>query len=1233
MRNGGEGGMVILRQHSETGESVHDHELTLHNIVSKRRPENLMQEMLDRVLEDYDDVFPEDLPAGLPPRRAIDHRIDLLPGASPPSRPAYRTSPADSLELKRQLDDLLSHGFIIPSTSAYGAPVLFVKKKDGSVRMCIDYRALNKVTERNMAGLPRMDELFDRVTGATIFTKLDLRSGYHQIRVHPEDTHKTAFVTRYGHFEFVVLPFGLTNAPATFSTLMQSVFHDYLDKFVVVFIDDILIYSKNEKEHEKHLRLVLDVLRKERLYAKKSKCEFAKREVNFLGHRISAEGISVDPEKVKAIVSWPDCKNVGEVRSFLGLAGFYRRFVERFSHHATALTQLTGKKVKWEWGEEQMLAFSTLKQAVSSAPVLITPDSSLPYTITTDASGYAVGGVLQQDQGNGLQPIAYMSKKLLPAEKNYTVGEQEQLAIITALKEWRHYLHGAKCTVVTDNKALIYLQTQKDLSSRQARWAEVLAEFDLLIVYRPGKDNKVADALSRRPDHQNMGKMETEVEQKERERQRVMQVWQVKDDGAQLSVAGISSVVVEGVHERIKLAMEGESEKVKKDMLEFLIQSENQEGNNAERIKRQQLIREGWETRDGMLRRHGKLYVPDSRELRSDLLVEAHDSKLSGHVGARRTLALLRRSYYWPEMKKEVEEYVSSCLACATNKPRNQRVAGLLQPLPIPQRRWEQVGIDYIMPLPRTKGTEYNGIMTMVDKLTKMIHLAPCTTAITAEGSADIFYKQVVRYHGMPKAIISDRDTRFTSSFWQSLWKQLGTKLHMSSSYHPQSNGQTESTNKIIKTMLKMYVNNHMDNWDEYLVPIEIAVNSAVQSSTGYSPYYLNAGQMPDFPLTLAAAGKSENENENGDGRGRKESVSEWADRLVNELKEARINMESAQESQKQQADKHRRAVRYNVGDKVLLATDDMPSHQGKLRSNFIGPFEVKKVWSDVLVELDLPPALEFHPRSRVHVEKLRQFNEDAERFPTRRQINRQVAVHGKRRQKEWGVERILAEREVEGEGIQYLLLWEGYTTADASWQWEWNLGNASDLVAEWRERKEREQQNDLLSQQQVPENSSSIALDDIDEKKEEPIANETSKTTYASIVKSGRGGVHVKEERSKSAEAKEEMQQQNESRITQQLQKQKQQQQRRRVKMQEERVQDQARRERESRAQRRNVIGEEKNSISQRQQLQNDGASGLRKKEEVEEKGEEEMQEKEEENSGWVEVRRSKRVAALRKK
>jgi len=331
--------------------------------------------------------------------------------------------------------------------------------------------------------------------------------------------------------------------------------------------------------------------------------------------------------------------------------------------------------------------------------------------------------------------------------------------------------------------------------------------------------------------------------------------------------------------------------------------------------------------------------------------------------------------------------------------------------------------------------------------------------------------------------------------------------------------------------MLKMYVNNNMDDWDKHLITIEIAINDAIQDSTGYSPYYLNSGQTPHFPLTLAA---DESGSERRSIGSRMENVSEWAERLVNELRDARINLESAQENQRQQADKHRRVMRYKVGDKALLATDDMPSHQGKLRSNFIGPFQVKKVWSDVLVELDLPPALEFHPK--VHVEKLKPFTENPSRFPTRRQINRQVALQGKRRKKEWGVERILAEREVEGEGTQYLLLWEGYTTADASWQWERNLGNASQLVSEWKELKERNRDLSLdlgrQEQQGIPSTRSiniSSRSYERENKREEEEEEEEKKSGEKADKKEKRGTQQIQQRENVNDQEKQQQKQSTE--------------------------------------------------------------------------------------------------------
>lgn len=455
------------------------------------------------LLDEFKDVL-GGIPAddAMPPKRAIDHAIDLEPGTAPPNRGVIRLSQPELEELRRQLTELIEKGFIRPSVSPYGAPVLFARKKDGTLRLVVDYRALNKFTIKNRYPLPRIDDLLDRLNGAQVFSKIDLQAGYHQIRIKEEDIQKTAFRTRYGHYEWTVLPFGLTNAPATFQTMMNSVLAPYLDQFVLVYLDDVLIFSRNAEEHLQHLRLVLLQLRKHKLYAKASKCEFGKTELGFLGHIIGTNGIRMDPAKLDAIRKWPRPANVTQLQSFLGLANYYRRFVSGFSRVAAPLTALcTPKTVGWPWTSAHDEAFAALKDALTTAPIIHPPDLRAPYTVTTDASKFALGAVLTQGEGADLKTIAFESRKMIPAERNYPVHDKEMLAVIYALRKWRHYLKGQQVTIITDHKSLEYFSTQPNLNERQTRWMGELAEYDYTIVHRPGKTNVVADALSRRPDH------------------------------------------------------------------------------------------------------------------------------------------------------------------------------------------------------------------------------------------------------------------------------------------------------------------------------------------------------------------------------------------------------------------------------------------------------------------------------------------------------------------------------------------------------------------------------------------------------------------------------------------------------------------------------------------------------------------------------------------------------------
>ncbi|CAA0811205.1 Uncharacterized mitochondrial protein AtMg00860, partial [Striga hermonthica] len=454
---------------------------------SERTPERVS------IVCEFLDVFPDEIPGG-PPDRQVEFTIDLVPGAGPVSKAPYCMAPKELQELKAQFQELLKLGFIRPSVSPWGAPVLFVKKKDRSMRMCIDYRELNTLTVKNKYPLPRIEDLFDQLRGAIVFSKMDLRSGYHQLKIRESNISKIAFRTRYGHYEFVVMPFGLSNAPAVFMDLMNRVFHPYLDQFVIVFIDDILVYSRDIDQHKEHLRIVLETLRREKLYAKFSKCEFWLDRVAFLGHIVTARGIEVDPNKIEVVSKWDTPRSAADVRSFLGLAGYYRRFIEGFSKIAHLQTNLTKKAVRFDWSQKCEESFQKLKRRLTTAPVLSIPDPTLEFTIYSDASKMGLGCVLMQ-QG---RVVAYASRQLKPHEQNYPTHDLELAAVVHALKIWRHYLYGGKCEIFTDHKSLKYIFTQKELNMRQRRWLELVKDYDCTISYHPGKANMVADALSRR---------------------------------------------------------------------------------------------------------------------------------------------------------------------------------------------------------------------------------------------------------------------------------------------------------------------------------------------------------------------------------------------------------------------------------------------------------------------------------------------------------------------------------------------------------------------------------------------------------------------------------------------------------------------------------------------------------------------------------------------------------------
>ncbi|CAH9138635.1 unnamed protein product [Cuscuta epithymum] len=776
---------------------------------------------------------------------------------------------------------MLNEGIIQPSNSPYSSPILLARKKDGGWRFCGDYRALNKITIPDKFPIPIIEELLDELGGAKIFSKLDLKSGYHQIRMREEDRQKTAFRTHEGHYEYLVMPFGLTNAPSTFQALMNQVLRPYLRKFSLVFFDDILIYSKSRTDHKEHLRKVLQALNANQLVINSKKCSFGRSQLVYLGHIISGQGVAADPTKIEAMVQWPIPKDLKGLRGFLGLTGYYRRFVKGYSHIALPLTQLL-KKDKFQWGPSATLAFEELKRRMTTLPVLATPDFDKVFILETDASGTGLGAVLMQEG----RPIAYMSKELSKRNQQKSVYERELMAVVLAVQKWRPYLLGRPFEIHTDQKSLKFLTEQRLMGDEQQRWTSKLLGYNFTIRYKPGKENKAADSLSRIPYLKALSIV-------------TCQEW-------------------EGLEEELKADLKCQG------LIQKIISQPDQY--------------KDYKISKGLLYYRGRLVLPSSSTRIPKILMEYHATAMGGHSGYFRTMKRISNLFYWQGMKKEIQKYVEGCAVCQTNKYQALKPSGLLQPLPIPNSIWTDITMDFIGGLPKSEGKDT--ILVVVDRLTKYAHIIALSHPFNAKEVAEVFTKEVVKTHGFPKTIVSDRDSIFMSSFWSEIFKLAGTQLKYSTAYHPQTDGQSEVVNRCLETYLRCLTGSKPRQWSKWLHWAEFWYNTNFHASLKQTPYQALFGQEPpavirgDVNLTTV------------------EEVSRLTAQRNCMLDELKENLAKAQNQMRQQANQIQPYKLRSLAKRL----------NQKLSPRFYGPFEVMEKIGEVAFRLRLPEESRIHP-------------------------------------------------------------------------------------------------------------------------------------------------------------------------------------------------------------------------------------------------------------------------------
>ena len=985
--------------------------------------------------KEYVDVFSKNKADILPEHRQWDIPIETDDKFTPKWGPLYNLSQEEMKLLKEYIDDNLQKGFIRPSSSPCGAPVLFVPKKNGKLRLCVDYRALNSLTIKDRYPLPLIDNLIDQLRGATIYTALDLKGAYNLVRIKEGDEWKTAFRTRYGHYEYVVMPFGLTNAPATFQRMMNDILREHLDKFVIVYLDDILIYSKGVEEHEKHVKMVLELLRKHKLYCEYSKCKFHQSEIDYLGYVISPNGLAMSQEKIKAILEWKQPVNKVGVQSFLGFANFYRRFIKNYSKVAAPLHELVRDGGIFEWNQRAQEAFDTLKQKFISAPILCFANFSSKFIVETDASDFAIGCVLSQYIDGVLHPIAFYSRKLSDVETRWEIHDKELYGIITALKVWRHYLIGrGETEIYTDHRNLQYFMKKQKLNARQLRWMIFLADYEFTIYYKEGSKMGKADALSRRAEFNSV--------ERQVDTSKVLLDKSMFGD-IESKIKSFSKLRDEAVYHTHSINML----KMKQCQRVYVIKAplDNQKLMSAVLAKTPtfpvfQYLIDPTEYRPakykemylehGLVYSRGKVFIEDE-SLKAQILQLMHDSPLAGHPGIEKTSELVKREFHWKGIDKYIKDYVASCDMCQRTKVPRHKPYGLIKSLPVPTNPWKDIGMDFVGPLPMSKG--YDMMLIVICRLTKQAHFIPCVKTRTVTQVVDMFMQHIFRLHGIPSTIVSDRDSIFTSHHWQEFVKMLSVQHNLSTAYHPKTDGVTERVIQTLKQYLRNFINYQQKDWVDYIPFAEFAYNNSMHSSIQMSPFKANYGY--DFSLTF-----------NYDTEGSVPAVGERLSKINEIHEQLKTSLKIASDIQKKYADRLlKEAPEFEKGEQVWLLTTNIKTTRPNESLDYkrLGPFTILEKIGEVNYRLQLPKSMQ-KMYDVFHVSLLEKYHPN--QIDQRQLLEPPPIIIDN--EEEYEVEKILDSR-VKRNQIEYLIDWKGYGIDERCWVNSKEI-NAKELIEEF---------------------------------------------------------------------------------------------------------------------------------------------------------------------------------------